>query len=79
MLGVMVEVGGSCRRRRSCRWPQRLLRRRCGVGDQGGRGRSQGDNGVGAQVIKMDKVVLYLNFADSIAGMLLFSSLVKGC
>lgn len=77
--GVMAKVGGSCCRRRSCCGPQRLLRRRCGVGDEGGGGRLQDDNGVGAQVRKMDKVVLCLNVADSIAGMLLLSSLVKGC
>ena len=77
MRSVMVKVDGSCCRRRSCCVPQRLLRRRC-VGDDEGGGRSQGDNGVGAQVRKMDNVVLYLNVADSIAGMLLLSSLVKG-
>lgn len=39
----------------------------------------QGDNGVGAQVRKMDEIVLCLKVADSLAGMLLLSSLVKGC
>ena len=77
--GVMAKVGGRCCRRRSCCGPQRLLRRRCGVVDEGGGGRLQDDNGVGAQVRKMDKVVLCLNFADSIAGKSLLSSLVKDC
>jgi len=75
----MAKVGGRCCRRRSCCGPQRLLRRRCGVVDEGGGGRLQDDNGVGAQVRKMDKVVLCLNFADSIAGKSLLSSLVKDC
>ena len=75
--GVMVKVGESYCRRRS--WPQRLLRRRCGVGDEGGGRRLQGGNGVGAQVRKMDEIVLCLKVADSLAGMLLLSSLVKGC
>ena len=74
----MAKVGGRCCRRRSCCGPQRLLRRRCGDGDEGG-GRLQDDNGVDAQVRKMDKIVLCLNVADSIAGKLLLSSLVKDC
>ena len=75
---VMVKVDGSCCRRRSCCVPQRLLQRRC-VGDDEGGGRSQSDNGIGAQVRKMDEIELCLNVADSLAGMLLLSSLVKGC
>ena len=79
LRGVMVEVGGFDCRRRQCCGPQRLLRRWCGVDDEGGRGNSQDDNGVGDGVRKMNKVVLYLMVADSVAGVLLFSSLVKGC
>lgn len=77
--GVMVEVGGCCCRRRSFCWPQRMLRRWCGVGDEEGGGSSQDDNGAGDQVRKMSMVVLHLTVADSIAGMLLLSSMVKGC